>query len=297
MAKVVFCGNTDFSIEAVKPLLGRFDLVCISKPYSVFSRWAENCGLRIVTVKSLKREIDKVVSVIETCELLVSCDFGLIIPRELFELPSVASVNIHPSLLPKYRGPAPIQHAILNGDFETGLTYIQICEELDAGGIYFSRKIMITNEDTYTDLRKKLSILVSETIYLVLTNILEGKITIIPQDPNQVTWAPKISENDEKLRITTCFRTLRHINALSYSPGAYVIFRNKRLKILKAKISDAPSISNSIFFEKNKLFLGCDDGSLEILECQLEGGKIISGLDFLNGFKKSLPYRIYDCAS
>ncbi|MCS6961091.1 MAG: methionyl-tRNA formyltransferase [Deltaproteobacteria bacterium] len=290
--KIIFCGNTDFSCRVLEVLSKNFDVMVITKKNSVVEKVALEKGILTISTLSLKKEIFHILPQVEQPDFILSCDFGLFIPRELFARPRIESINVHTSLLPKYRGPAPIQRAIMNGESKTGITYIKISEKVDAGDIYASYEINLSQSLIYSEVREELISLTCNTICFVISSIARGSLKPSPQDEAGATYAPKITPEEEKLELKNALATLRHIHALSYNPGAYVIFRGRRLKILRCKLAEVSVEPGWLAVFDKRIFLGCSDQPIEILECQTEGGRRLSGLDFVNGYHKLLPSKV-----
>lgn len=221
-------------------------------------------------------------------DVCVLAAYGFIIKPKLLSLPTKGFINIHPSLLPKYRGAAPIQRAIINGEKVTGVTTFLMNEQMDAGDILLQSEVAIDENETYDELQLKLARLGADLIIKTLNLVEQDQITPMPQDITKVTFAPKIKKEEclinwhqPKLQIHNLIR------GLSSEPGAYTYFRNKRVKILKTCLvlntEQSQLKPGQIVPTRKRLLVFCQDGYLEILSLQIEGGKVISGVDFING--------------
>jgi len=223
-------------------------------------------------------------------DLILTFAYGKILPEELLFIPKYKSLNIHASLLPKYRGASPIHYALLNGDEETGVSLMEMSKEMDAGRVFSERKILISNDDNYDSLTKKVSdaaiLIVKEDLEKVINDTLKP----IEQDLKKVTFTKKIEDNDCLLNFKEfdAFSINNKIRALSMQPGAYFVYKNTKYKILKAKIVNKSYSPNLIVsFNKNEFIISCKNNSISILTLQKEGKKVLDFKDFYNGNKDS----------
>ena len=221
--------------------------------------------------------------------LIVVAAYGEILPKEILTIPEFGCLNIHASLLPKYRGASPIQYAVLEGEKETGVTIILMDEKMDHGPILAQEKIKITNTETNETLRDKLAILGAQLLIKTLPNYLEGKIKLRPQDKSKVTFTKIIKREDGKISWQKKASEIeRQIRAFYPWPGAWTMFLNRRLKILEAETLDKKvkdkNIGQVYLDENKKMAIKCGQGSLIVKKLQLAGKKIISGQEFLRGY-------------
>lgn len=218
-------------------------------------------------------------------DLILTMAYGQIIPQGLLDIPVLGCLNLHGSILPKYRGAAPIQRAILNGETKTGVTLMEMIDKMDAGKMFAVEECEITPDDNYSSLCEKIVLcaikLVKEKLPLYLENNLPG----VSQDESEVTFADKIKPEDEKLDFTIksdCF--INKIRALSENPGAYIFIDDKKLKIFRArKINDTCDNPLGLLHVAKTPLLQLQDGQIELLEVQLEGKKKMDGRSFANG--------------
>ena len=212
-----------------------------------------------------------------------------ILPKEVFTIPKLGTFNLHASLLPKYRGAAPINWALINGEKETGVTTFFLQEKVDTGNIIIQKKINIDDEDNAGTLHDKLSALGTEVVIDTIKMIEEGNINPLKQDETLVTKAPKIFKEDCVINWNTPVTHLHNfIRGLSPFPVAFTHLDNKIVKIYKSKLSELP-VQNSpgdIIIRNKELFVATKDYMLQILELQVEGKKRISAKDFIIGLKK-----------
>ncbi len=219
-------------------------------------------------------------------DVIVTMAYGQILPDDLLSLPKKGSINLHGSLLPKYRGAAPIQRAIENGEKETGITLMEMVHEMDAGRMYAKESVEIKEGDTYSSLSDKLSYLAANILEKYLFDYLNGKIEGEPQNEALVTFANKISPEEEKLSLNLEKDDLIHkIHSLSEEPGGYFILNGKKLKIFS--VSSFDDIENEeiglLSYKQKKLVLSAKGGHIALLSVQLEGKKRMSGADFASG--------------
>lgn len=223
-------------------------------------------------------------------ELFVVVAYGEIIKKNLLEMPRLGCVNIHASLLPKYRGAAPIQRCLMEGEKETGITIIEMSPQMDAGDVLAMESLPIPAEMTFGELESKLCDLSVKLILKTIHDFELGKVIKAPQDHALATLAPKITPEDEKIDWSkTAMQIHNQIRALSPAPCAWcqvlVGTGLKRLKIIKAKIiQGANGPSGSILsFGKEGWVVACGKDALRLLEVQLEGKKIMSAEDCIRG--------------
>ncbi|MGZ9755585.1 methionyl-tRNA formyltransferase [Mycoplasma sp. 394] len=269
--KIILAGTPEFAVKPFEQVINNFDVVAIvSQPDRPASR-----GYKVnpTPVKLLAKKYNiplyqpqKISQIYEQLasyqvDIFLTCAFGQYIPTKILDLPKIASINIHGSLLPKYRGAAPIQYSLLNNDSETGISLIYMTKEFDAGDILFTSKIAILPRDTSQTMFEKLSNLASENIVKWLKDIELNKINPIKQDVSKVVLSPKLSKDDALLTsYMSKQQAFNIIRCFSSNPGAYIIYQNKRLKVYYA------------YFEpiKNAIKLDFSDGSLYASDYQFE---------------------------
>ena len=210
--------------------------------------------------------------------------YGQIIPKEILGLAKKGFINIHASLLPKWRGAAPIQRSIMNLDKETGISIMKINEKLDSGPVCHSYKTKINDNDNARTLSEKLSLLAAEKILDVIDDIIDDKIKFEEQDHANATYANKIEKIEGKIDWSNpAKKIVGIINGLHPKPGAWFNFKGERYKILSAKISEKKGKIGEVLSET--LEVGCSDLSLEILEIQREGKQPQKVSEFMLGSK------------
>lgn len=217
-------------------------------------------------------------------DVIVCMAYGQIIPSELINMAPKKAINLHGSLLPKLRGAAPIQRSIMNGDKETGITLMEMVDKMDAGRMFDKRTVSIEDNDNYTTLNEKLGDIAKELIVADLLAYVNDKLLAEEQKEEEVTFANKILPEDEHLPLNlTSVESNRYIRGLANEPGAYIIFRGKKLKIFSSDVSDMQADQGFLKSINGQLYLGTIDGSLKLGEIQLEGKKRMPASSFTNG--------------
>lgn len=220
-------------------------------------------------------------------DLILTFAYGQIVSEKVLNLSKYKALNIHGSILPKYRGAAPIQYALLNGEKESGATLMAMEKTMDSGDIYGIEKFDIDINDNYSSLCKKM---VEAGFKVFKDNILKffaNEITPIKQDESLVTFAPSIKSEAEHINLSlNCNEIINYIRALSYTPGAYLYLNGEKVKIYKAhllnnKVDD--EVGKVILAKKESIVLQLKDGQILIDELQRPGKKILSAKDFNNG--------------
>ena len=215
-------------------------------------------------------------------DLAIVVAYGQIIPKEFLGLTKKGFINIHASLLPKWRGAAPIQRSIMNLDKETGISIMKIKKKLDTGPVCNSYKIDITENDNFETLSNKLSVLAAEKISDIVQEILDDKLKFEDQNHKQASYAEKIEKSEGKIDWNKPAESIiGKINGLYPDPGAWFIYNGERYKILKAKVGDRTEIPGIVL--DNYLEISCSDKSVKILEIQRQGRKSQNINEFVLG--------------
>jgi methionyl-tRNA formyltransferase len=209
-----------------------------------------------------------------------------ILPPEVFEIPKFGSFNLHASFLPKYRGAAPIQWALINGEIETGLTTFKLAEKVDTGNIYLQVKIEIKPDDNLETLHDKLSAEGAKIVLDTVNLIESGDFILREQDNSPATPAPKITKEVAKINWNKpAYQIHNLVRGLSPVPGAYFEFESKLIKIYKTELVKREDLKPFEFHQsKKELIVGCGENALSILELQQEGKKRMMVEEFLRGF-------------
>lgn len=209
-----------------------------------------------------------------------------ILPRSIFSMPKYGSFNLHGSLLPKYRGAAPIQWAIINGDEVTGLTTFALADKVDTGNIYLMKSVVIEPEDNFGSLYEKMSATGAEMVLETVEMIESGNFTLLPQNDELATPAPKITKETCQIDFTRSAKNIHNlVRGLSPSPGAFFVHEGKHYKVYKTSLADMMLSPGEFATTKKQIFVGTGEGTLEILEIQPEGKKRMTADEFLRGYK------------
>ena len=298
---IIFMGTSKFAVPILEKISeSRFKIsVVYTQPPKKSSRGmkvqktpiqakSELLGVPIRTPSSLKNNIDEynfIKKIKPTLVIVIS--YGQIIPKEFLELSEKGFFNIHASILPKFRGAAPIQRSIMNLETETGISFMKINEHLDTGPVLETYKIKIDLDLNATELQEKLSQLAALKIIENIDSILSGKANFKEQDHSEATYAEKINKAEGKIFWNdSAKKIIGKINGLHPNPGAYFIFKGDRYKILKAEIGNGTGPSGKVL--NDKLEIACSNNeSIKVIEIQKEGKKIQEINEFLNGSKIS----------
>ena len=296
--KIVFMGTSNFSVPILKSLYQNgYPIVTIyTQPpqksmrgqkvnKSPIQKMAENLCIECRTPDSLKENNEEYNFLkLLNPDLVIVVAYGQLIPKNYLSLSKHGFINIHASLLPKWRGAAPIQRSIMNLDKETGVSIMKIVEKLDAGPVMRQEKINIINEMNAEDLSNNLSDLSSKLILECIDEIEEGKAKFIDQDEQKATYAKKINKEEGKINWdNSAENILAQINSLLPNPGAWFSFMGERYKILKASISEAEGEKGKVI--DNNLTIACKSKSIKVNEIQRQGKNKQSTSEFLLGSK------------
>lgn len=280
MIKVILAGTPEFSVPIFEEVIKNFEVVAIiSQPDKPANRGykliptptkvlAEKYNIKCYQPNKISEIYDELAQL--DFDFLLTAAFGQYIPEKILNLPKKAALNIHGSLLPKYRGAAPIQHSLLNGDKKTGINLIYMVKEMDAGNILKSSEIEIVEEDTSDILFNKLSILSAQNITKWLKEIYENNFNEIVQDASQVILAPKLTKEEAQIDLSeNSDQVINKIKAYSSNPGAYTFINNKRVKLFNATTKEV----------KNAIQLSCRDKNIYIYDYQYESKKRVNLLE------------------
>ena len=219
-------------------------------------------------------------------DVIVVMAYGQILPRAVLEIPKIGCLNLHASLLPRWRGAAPIQAAIAAGDRETGITAMYMDEGLDTGDILLQRKIDIFPSETGTTLHDRLAQIAPEPLLESLRLLTVGNAPRIAQDQMLATYAPKLNREAGRINWNETAEVIeRKIRAYNPWPGAFTDFKDRKLKIFSASVVDLRGTPATILRKDNELVIATADRALSLTEVQLEGKRRISAAEFLRGLK------------
>lgn len=298
--KVVFMGTPSFSVPILQVLIENTNVIGVVTSPDAFVGRKKILTPCPVKVLALENNI-KVYSPIKIREdydflkalnpdIIITCAYGQIVPEEVLNIPRLGCVNIHASLLPKYRGGAPIHHAIMNNEKYTGITLMYMDKGMDSGDIITSEKVEITNDDNLETLSNKLSLLGAKMIIENLPSIIDGTNNREKQNEDDVTFAKIITREDEHLDFNDlAINIYNKIRALSPSPLAYFMLDDNEIKIVKGEIVSATGKSATIVEEgKDYFIIMAKDAGIKITMIKPKGKNIMSVRDFKNGYKGSL---------
>tara|TARA_B110000971_G_scaffold219273_1_gene259980 strand:+ start:82 stop:1005 length:924 start_codon:yes stop_codon:yes gene_type:complete len=293
--KVVFMGTPEFSVPTLEAIVrSSYEVSCVyTQPpkksqrgqklnISPVHKYAEKLKLTTRYPKNLnsEEEFDFIKKINPDIAIVVA--YGQLISKKILNIPQEGFINIHASLLPKWRGAAPIQRSIMNSDTETGISIMKIIEELDAGPVMKKIKIGIDDPITTDNLSKNLSTVASESVVEVLNDIFSKKVKFVEQNHKHATYAKKIKKEEAEINWNeSAKKILAKINGLNSKPGAWFMYKSVRHKIWRAKIVEKNGQPGKII--DNNLTIGCGNKSLEIIEIQKEGKNKLLLENFLMG--------------
>lgn len=293
--KVVFMGTPDFAVPTLEKLITEHEVVCVytraPKPAGRGKQLsptpvhllAKKHGIEVRTPKTLRTEAEQAAFRALKADLAVVAAYGLILPQEVIEAFPLGCINVHASLLPRWRGAAPIQRAVEAGDHESGVSIMRVMEALDAGAVYEKAVVPIDSHTTGGILHDELARVGAETLSHVLKNF--ANLTLQPQDESLVTYAAKLDKAEAKLNFNQSAEVLeRKIRAFNPFPGAYFEYEGERFKVLRAEVADNTAKEGLIIEEKENLMIACADQSLRVLEIQRQGKRPMSVAELLRGF-------------
>ncbi|MGA2458381.1 MAG: methionyl-tRNA formyltransferase [Terriglobales bacterium] len=306
---LVFCGTPRFAVPTLERLVeaGHSVPLVVTQPDRPRGRGMEVAvspvkdaaiclGIAVVQPASIKNNAefrDQLAAIGPDAIIVVG--YGRIIPQWMIDLPRLGNLNLHASLLPKYRGAAPIQWAIANGESVTGVTTMRIDAGLDTGDILMQREIPIASEDTAETLGPKLASIGADLVVETLRGLESGQVRPTPQDHSRATLAPILKKEDGRMDFARSARDLfNRLRGFQPWPGAFTTFKGKTLQVHRAQpLQDAVKLTpRQIVVEGTRLFVGCGkdedkdtDTALELLEVQLEGKRRMSAQEFINGYR------------
>jgi methionyl-tRNA formyltransferase len=298
---LVFCGTPQFAVPTLEKLVEsgfnvRLVLTQPDRPKgrglelvpSPVKQSAEKLSLPIYQPEKIKQN-EELRAKLEALapEAIIVVGYGRIIPPWMLRLPKHGNINLHASLLPKYRGAAPIQWAIASGETITGVTSMRIDEGLDTGDILLQQELAIAENDTSETLAPKLAEIGAELMVETLQGLRSGTITPRPQDHGQATLAPILKKEDARIDFRRSAQEIyNRLRGFQPWPGAFTLFRGKTLNITVAKTASEQIPQAHLLLKGGQLFVGCGQNtSLEILELQPEGKKRMPARDFIHGYR------------
>jgi len=295
--KIVFMGTPEFSIPTLEALIkNKLNVVCVYTQAPKRSKRGQKINATPIEEFSKKKKInfknpvnlnsDEELEIFRKLspDLVVVVAYGQIIPENFLKISKLGFINVHASLLPKWRGAAPIQRAMMNGDKKIGISIMKIEKKLDSGPVLLKKELSLDTNMTHGEIEKKLSIIGADLLIESLKIIENGKARFIDQVHTEATYAQKIYKNEAKINWNLeANKVVRHVHALSPNPGAWFEYENQRFKILRVIKSTNSGKPGSVLDEK--LTIGCKSNSIQILEIQRQGKNKQSAKEFLLGAK------------
>ena len=297
--KIVFMGTPDFAIPSLKILIENNHeiLAVVTTPdkergrgqkvtFTAVKQFAIENSIPVYQPEKLKGNFEFVEQMKSlNPDLFVVVAFR-ILPKEVFEIPKSGSFNLHGSYLPKYRGAAPIQWALINGDTETGLTTFKLAEKVDTGNIYLQKKIKINPDDNFESLHDRMSLIGAEIVLQTVNLIESGSFELQQQNDSLASPAPKITKETCLIDWNKPAKEIHNlVRGLSPHPVAYFLHNKKVMKIYKSEVVKELNLKPAEFRQTNtELLIGCGIDALRILEIQQEGKKRMNTEEFLRGF-------------
>ncbi len=300
--KLVFCGTPAFAVPVLESVLaaGHEVALVLTQPDRAAGRGLETHippvkqtalahGIEVIQPDKIKNNLDlrAQLEAIQPDAILVVA-YGRIIPQWMLDLPRFGNINLHGSLLPKYRGAAPIQWAIASGEQVTGVTTMVLEAGLDTGPMLLAKSVPIAEEETAEDLFVSLASIGADLMVETLAGLEAGTITPIAQDHTLATLAPILTREDGLISFArTAKENYDRWRGFQPWPGAHTLLRSKKLIVHRMKIADHNNIPPAeLLIDANRLFLGCAGGtSLELIDVQMEGKKRMSAAEFLRGYQ------------
>lgn len=306
--RIVLMGTTEFSVVVFQAIVdGGYQVVgLVSQPDRPVGRkreiaptptkkWASSLNIPVFQPEKIRADYETIKK--WKPDLIITCAYGQIIPQALLDLPRKGALNVHASLLPRLRGGAPIQRAIMEDEYETGVTIMKMEAKMDAGAMYAQSRLPILDSDDGETLSRKLSDLAALIIARFLPDYLAGRAGSEPQDETEVTFGYNIKPEEEKIDWNNTSRNIfNKIRALSPRPGAYCLIDGKHFKIYKTTIetngdSAAPGVILSV---KGGILVKTIDGALNLVEIQPAGGKKMAAKDYVNGAGRLLQGKRFE---
>lgn len=308
--RIVFMGTPDFACPTLTRLIDRGEdvIAVVTQPDRPKGRGqklvpppvkviAEEHGIPVL--QPLKVRVPEVVAHIRELnpDLIVVVAFGQILPQSLLDIPRHGCINIHASLLPRYRGAAPLNWCLINGETETGITTMMMDAGLDTGDMLVKRSIPIGPDEDAQSLHDRLSLLGADTIDETLDRLMAGTLIREKQDDSFTCYAPMLKKEDGLIDWTREPRQIKNlVRGFTPWPGAYTCLDNKTLKLYKVSVAEEAGTPGVVIEAgKDGILVACGSGSIRIKELQLEGRKRLSAAEFLAGYRLEPGSRLGVC--
>jgi len=304
--RLVFCGTPEFAVPTLEAVIaaGHEVALAVTQPDRPVGRRMEMQeppvkrvavarGIPVVQPEKIKSNVEfrerleAVRSQAGGLDAILVVAYGRVVPRWMLDLPRLGCINLHGSLLPKYRGAAPIQWAVANGEAETGVTTMRIDEGLDTGPMLLAEMVRIAPEETAVDLFESLAEIGARLMVMTLHGFEAGTITPVEQNHAEATLAPILKREDGLVDLSmSSQRIYDRWRGFQPWPGAYTTLRGKKLILHRLARIEGESAPGELWVDGERLIMGCGDGSmLEIVEVQLEGKRRMDAAEFLRGFQ------------
>lgn len=300
--RIVFMGTPKFASNVLEGLLSNgYNIVgVVSQPDKEIGRKkiltaspvkevAIRNNLQVFTPKRIRNEYQEILDL--DPELIITCAYGQIIPKEILDYPKYKCINTHGSLLPKGRGGAPIQHALIDGETKTGITLMYMNEKMDEGDILYQEEIAIADDDTNTSLFSKLSDLALNMLIKFIPDYLNGNFKVTKQDDSKATYTYNLTKEDEFISFNKNTKVVyNHIRGLLDNPGAYFVLDHTKYKITKVgyKLCDIENPNTIVGLDNDYFRINCIDGFIKIYKIKAEGKNEMDAKAFFNGKGKNL---------
>lgn len=304
MTSIIFLGTPKFAVPILKALANeKYEIkAVVTQPDKKVGRkqevtespvkvLAQKLNLTVFQPAHLAKseEVTKLIAM--HADLIITAAYGQFLPSKFLQSADIAAVNVHGSLLPKYRGGAPIQYALINGDKQTGITIMEMVKQMDAGAIYAQKAIDIQKDDTAGTVFEKLSFLGRDLLLQTLPQIIADPQKKTAQDETKVVFSPNISKEQEQIKISmTATEANNLIRGLNPDPGAYLLVDNKRFKVWRTEVAPEPTSlpAGTVVDNKKRFAISFANHTvLNLLEVQPAGKKRMTVKSFLNGQGKS----------
>ena len=304
--KVLFLGSSRFSRIVLEKMIEQGVNVCgvVTQPDRPSGRghkltptevkvFAEERGIKVYTFEKIRLAMEEVKAI--DYDLSVVASFGQILPQEFLDFKPC--INVHPSLLPKYRGASPLQTAILNGDKTTGVSIMKVAMEVDAGDIILQKEYQM-NDESYLQLEEVLACLGGGMVATVVGQFQDGSVKFVPQNHKNATFTSKFTKNDSILNFScTANEITNKVRALGEEMGCLFAIKGQIFKVAKVKNVSAEFnvCPYKILNNRKRFVIGCGEGAVEILLLTPPSGKCVSGRDYLNGHNEILGEEVDRC--
>jgi methionyl-tRNA formyltransferase len=303
--RVAFCGTPEFSVPTLDMLANHphIDLLkVISMPDRPAGRGMELKSPEVIEFAKIKKipfwqteNINQEPEMLEelrglNLDFIVVLAFAQFLGNEMLNMGKLGCFNIHTSVLPKYRGAAPIQYALLNGDSQTGVSIQKMVKKMDAGDLVHFHTVPLAPTENGGQLYTRLKFQAALSINDLIEKLLKNEVVYMPQDESKVSFAPTLKKEDGQLHFKdqTTAQILNRIRALDPWPGTYCFLNGKRLKVLEAEKYHARLVPGKVQSDMGSLVVGCIDGTLRLVQIQLEGKRPCTDRELLNGLKSEI---------